>query len=282
MLVRQSDSDAALVDALQTEGLDAWSWATAGVVLVVTIVVSRVVKYVLNRVLKRRLDSALAELIARVAAYTILVVGLVYALDSLGVRIGPLLGALGIAGIAIAFALKDLLENFVAGVLLQLQRPFTYGDQVSINEHEGTVRAIDSRLVTIVTPDGETIKIPSATVIRADIDNLTEQGARRTDVPVGVAYGTDLQVAHRALAKAVEGVDEVHDHPSPEVLLVGFGESSIDFVVRYWHAPTIAAFWKARSDVTFAVEEALATEGITIPFPQRTLWLAGDGDDDEG
>ncbi len=108
-----------------------------------------------------------------------------------------------------------------------------------------------------------------------DIDNLSEQGARRTDVPVGVAYGTDLQVAHRALAKAVEGVDEVHDHPSPEVLLVGFGESSIDFVVRYWHAPTIAAFWKARSDVTFAVEEALATEGITIPFPQRTLWWGG-------
>ncbi len=281
MLVRQSDSDAALVDALQTEGLDAWSWATAAVVLVVTIVVSRVVKYVLNRVLKRRLDSALAELIARVAAYTILVVGLVYALDSLGVRIGPLLGALGIAGIAIAFALKDLLENFVAGVLLQLQRPFTYGDQVSINDHEGTVRAIDSRLVTIVTPAGETIKIPSATVIKADIDNLTEQGARRTDVPVGVAYGTDLQVAHDALSKAVESVDDVHDHPSPEVLLVGFGESSIDFVVRYWHAPTIAAFWKARSDVTFAVEEALAAEGITIPFPQRTLWLAGNGVDDE-
>ena len=136
MLLRQADGDSALVEALQSNGLDGWSWLRAGLIFVSALVLSRVLKYVVRRTLARRVDEALAELIARLLAYVIVIVGLVYALESLGVAVGPVLGALGIAGIALAFALQDILENFVAGILLQLKRPFTYGDQVAINDHD--------------------------------------------------------------------------------------------------------------------------------------------------
>lgn len=278
-MMGQSDIDGdVLADAFNGSGLSAWDWGVAGIVLAVAIVLSRVVKMLIVRILRRRVDPALASLIGRMVGYLVLIVGFVYALEGLGVQIGPVLGALGIAGIALAFALKDILENFVAGVLLQLQRPFTYGDQVLINEQEGTVHDIDTRLVTLITPAGETIKIPSATVIKSDINNYTAQGARRTTLPVGVAYGTDLRSAITVLTRAVEAVAGVHDTPRPEVLLVGFGDSSIDFVVRFWHAPSIAAFWTTRSAVALQVNDALKDAGITIPFPQRTMWWAGETD----
>ena len=273
---QQSDVDtdalSELSEALSDGGLGPWDWGTAAIVLVAGIVVSRLVKWGTVKVFQRRLDQALAVLIGRLTAYAIVTVAFVYALDSLGVAIGPVLGALGIVGIALAFALRDILENFVAGILLQLQRPFTYGDQIAVNEHEGTVRDIGTRLVTVVTPAGETVKIPSATVIKADVNNYTEQGLRRTTLPVGVAYGTDLLRAQEVLAAAVMSAEGVVESPAYEVLLDGFGDSSIDFVVRFWHLPTIADYWQVKSNVAFAVDRALAEAGITIPFPQRTVW----------
>ena len=281
---QQSDVDtdalSELSEALSEGGLGPWDWGTAGIVLLAGIVVSRLVKWGTVKMFQRRLDQALAVLIGRLTAYAIVTVAFVYSLDSLGVAIGPVLGALGIVGIALAFALRDILENFVAGILLQLQRPFTYGDQIAVNEHEGTVRDIGTRLVTVVTPAGETVKIPSATVIKADVNNYTEQGLRRTTLPVGVAYGTDLLLAQEVLAAAVTSAEGVVESPPYEVLLDGFGDSSIDFVVRFWHLPTIADYWQVKSNVAFAVDRALAEAGITIPFPQRTVWWGdppGDG-----
>jgi small-conductance mechanosensitive channel len=135
------------------------------------------------------------------------------------------------------------------------------------------VTSIDARLVTVTTPDGETVLIPSATVIKSDVVNYTSVGRRRTDVEVGVAYGTDLSEARRALEPAVGSVAGVLASPAPKILLTAFGDSSIDFVVRYWHDPSILAFWSVRSDVVVAVDAALADADITIPFPQRRLWI---------
>ena len=258
---------------------DWWTIGTAAVIFIVSLVLWRITKTGVEKVLRRRIDPALATLIARLLGYLVLVVGFVYGLDALGVAIVPILGALGIAGIALAFAFQDILENFVAGVLLQLQRPFTYGDQVSINDHEGTVHAIDSRIVTIITPAGETIKVPSATVIKSDINNYTQQGQRRTSLPVGVAYGSDLRTVERVLQDAVDGAEGVQASPKPEVYFTGFGDSSLDFDVRFWHEPSIATFWKTRHAVGLRIERALGDAGITIPFPQRTVWYAGDSDD---
>ncbi|MEZ5225275.1 MAG: mechanosensitive ion channel [Acidimicrobiales bacterium] len=137
----QADVD---VDELSRQvDLDKIGWtefATAGTIIIVTFVVARVVRSLLARALKRgQADDFISELIGRVASYLLLVFGLIYALEALGIAIGPALGALGIVGIALAFALQDLLENFVAGVLLQLRRPFRPGDEVQSVDHEGAI-----------------------------------------------------------------------------------------------------------------------------------------------
>ena len=273
-VLSQTDVDTdALAEAFDGGGLDGWSWATAGLVFVAGLVLARLLAWSITRVLRQRVDQALAALIGRLVGYVVVVVALVYSLESLGVAIGPLLGALGIVGIALAFAFRDILENFIAGIMLQLQRPFRYGDEIALNDYEGTVRDVGTRLVTVTTPDGETVKIPASTVIKSDINNYTEHGLRRTTLRVGVAYGTDLANARDVLRSATSAADGVAASPDPEVLLDGFGESSIDFVVRFWHPPTIADHWRTKSAVAFAVDAALREAGITVPFPQRTLWF---------
>ncbi len=281
--VDDGSSDSAteqIASAVSDAGLGPWDFAIALGIFVGGVVVAFVVKALVTRLMRRgnRVDPALAALIARLVGYLVMIVGFVYALESLGIPIGLAVGGLGIAGIALAFALQDILENFIAGVLLQIQRPFTYGDQILVNDHEGTVQTIDTRNTTVLTPAGELVKIPSATVIKSDITNYTQRGSRRTTLPVGVAYGTDLREAQRILLDATARAEGVLSSPPPEAYLEAFGESSIDFALRFWHKPSIADFWAARSEVAFEVESALARAGITIPFPQRTMWWAGDTD----
>ena len=271
-----------LTRQVNLDRLGVTEFVTAGVVIVVTVVIARIVRMILSKAMKRgQADDFIAELVGRIVSYIIVVFGMVYALEALGIAIGPALGALGIVGIALAFALQDLLENFVAGVLLQLRRPFRAGDEVQTVDHEGAVVRIDSRAVVIHTPAGEIVRIPSAAVIKHPIVNLTARKARRTTVEVGVAYGSSLSETTRLLEEAVAGAAGVLESPRPQVLSTGFGESSIDFAVRFWHEPSIASMWRVRHAVMLTIEQTLADAQITIPFPQRVVHLASDERSDD-
>jgi small-conductance mechanosensitive channel len=212
----------------------------------------------------------------RVFASLVVAVGFVYSLQVLGVRLAPLLGALGIGGLALAFAAQSILENVFASVLLQSRRPFRLGDQIETNDFEGTVEDVNFRTVVLRSYAGEKVLIPCAQVLNAAITNYTAKGTRRTTLEVGVAYGTDLEVAQRVLLAASASVDGVRPEPAPEAWVEQFGESSIDFALRWWHLPDIATTWRVRSGVAMAVKAAFDEAGIEIPFPQRTLgFLAG-------
>ncbi len=273
-----------LTRAFSGDGLTAWDYGTAAGTVAAGLVVGRIVRVVVKRVVARSpADSFLGDLIGRIANYVIATFGLIYGLETLGIAIGPILGALGIVGIALAFAFQDILENFVAGIILQIQRPFTSGDEIVTADHEGRIIAVDTRTITICTPDGETVRIPSAEVIKNPIVNHTQHGSRRTTVVVGVAYGTDLEQATRVAREAAASVDGVRQDPQPEALVQEFGASSIDLALRYWHPPSIASFWQIRDEVIKAVDRAFAANEISIPFPQRVLHIdrsASDGSAD--
>ncbi len=283
-----------LAEALQ--GLSATDWITAAVILVGAIVLSRVVKALTAHVVERGEGAGkAAQLVGRVVGALVVVGGFVYALQVLGVRLGPLLGALGIGGLALAFAAQSILENLFASVLLQSRRPFRLGDQIATNEIEGTVEDVNFRTVILRTYDGEKVLIPCSQVLNAPITNFTARGTRRTTLDVGVAYGTDLDTAQQVLLRAAASVEGVRPQPVPEAWVEQFGESSIDFALRWWHLPDIATTWRVRSGVAMAVKAAFDEAGIEIPFPQRTLgFLPGatvdldgrhggdDGDDEAG
>ncbi|HWH33929.1 MAG TPA: mechanosensitive ion channel family protein [Acidimicrobiales bacterium] len=264
-------ADEVLADAL--EGLDAGDWITAGIILLGSVVLSRLVQQVAARLIQRG-DGAggdASRFVGRVLAALVVVAGFVYALQVLGVGISPVLGALGIGGLALAFAAQTILENVFASVLLQSRRPFRVGDQICTNDIEGTVEDVNFRTVVLRTYDGEKVLVPCSQVLNAPIVNFTAKGTRRTTLPVGVAYDTDLALAQRLLLEAAASVDGVRPEPKVEAWAEAFGESSIDFALRYWHAPDIATLWQVRSGVALAVKAAFDDAGITIPFPQRTL-----------
>lgn len=261
-----------LADAIDTANLGLWDYGKAAIILVVSVLIGRLARFLVSRIISRTsTDDFLGDLIGRILSYIIVAFGFVYALEALDIAAAPVLGALGIVGIALAFALQDILENFVAGVILQLRRPFTSGDEIVSDGLEGTVLRIDARTVTIRTPDGETVRLPSGAVIKNPIINHTQNGRRRSTIEVGVAYGTDLDQAARVAQQATESVPGVLTTPPVEIYVENFGDSSMDFAVRYWHAPSIAAAWRTRDAVSRAISAGFADNNIQIPFPQRVV-----------
>ncbi|MGI8631977.1 MAG: mechanosensitive ion channel family protein [Solirubrobacterales bacterium] len=269
-----SGADTGKVEQVVSNGINAADGIRSAATFAAAVVASILLRRLVRRIAERSgATGTLARLFGRLAAYLIVVVGLVYALATLGVRVGPLLGALGIGGIALAFALQEILSNLIAGILLQLRRPFRRGDQIVTNEFEGTVQDINLRVTTLRNFDGETVLIPNSKVLQCPIINWTETPTRRTTLTVGVAYDTDLDRAQQVLQDALKDVESVADAPLPEAFVVEFGDSSINFAVRFWHRSEIAFMWRARDEAARALKRALDEQGIAIPFPQRTLWF---------
>lgn len=218
-------------------------------------------------------DQAVAQIVGRVLSFLLVVFGLIYALALLEIRISPLLGALGIGGVVLGLALQDILSNLVSGVLLQVRRPFKKGDQIVTNDYEGTVEGINLRVVQLTTFDGDSVYVPNSMVLQNPITNWTRTPNRRTTLQVGVAYDTDLAEAQRVLIGSLGQLEEVEKKPAPEAFVYEFGDSSINFAVHFWHGAKIKQMWRARDAAAQAIKRGLDEAGITIPFPQRTLWF---------
>lgn len=252
--------------------------ALDGIVAATIFVTSVVIGLVVTRLVVRGFVRAgaaegLGRLIGRGVAYVIVLFGLFYALAGLEVRVGPLIGALGIGGLVLGLAMQDTLVNAISGIVLQLRRPFRVGDQIVTNEYEGRVHDVNLRVVLLQTFDGEDVFIPNSTVLQAPIVNWTRTPTRRTTLVVGVAYDTPLDEAKEVLiaaTRAAGGVDLGHP---PEAFVEEFAESRIDIAVRFWHRSENIEMWRTRDHVATAVKRALDAAGITIAFPQRTLWF---------
>ena len=256
------DDDVSLSEVIQSVG-----------VFVVTIIATLVLRRLLVRWAAFHGSPHIGRVLGRFLSVVIIGIGLIYSLDIVGVRIGPLVGALGIGGVALAFAAQDMLTNLISGVMLSLRRPIKYGEQIATGEYEGTVEDVNLRTVEIRTYDGNTVLVPNKDVLQNPIVNYTRTPFRRTELVVGVAYDTDLERARQVLLDACGTVDEVREQPPPEAWVFEFGDSSINIALRYWHAADIASVWRVRSKVAVAVKRGLDAAGMTIPFPQRTLWF---------
>ena len=280
LLVAQADEP--LEEALP-DGLATSDWMAAAAIMVGAIVLYVVVKRVTARIVGRG-DSefAAAEVVGRLIGYVFLLAGVVWALSVLDVRIGPLLGAIGIGGLAIAFAAQSILENFFSSIVLRTRRPFRRGDQIQTGDHAGTVIEVNFRTLVLRTYDGERVLVPCTDVLSHPIVNHTANGRRRTTLTIGVGYDCDLRRAQQVVLGALGGVDGVLHHPEPDVLVEELGESSVELAIRFWHAPDIASLWRVRSDVAIVAKAALDEAGIEIPFPQRTLWFGRAGVEGNG
>lgn len=187
-------------------------------------------------------------------------------------RLGDIIGLLGLGSVAFGFAFQDIFKNFLAGVLLLLNEPFRLGDQIIVNGSEGTVEDITIRSTQIKTYQGERVLIPNSIVFTSPVQVLTAMPHRRTDLELGVDYNTDLTSAIELLHKTVTQVEGVLPKPEPEVDAVAFGDSAIELVVRYWSLPQKIQVRHTRTRVIIALKQACDRAGINIPYPIRTLY----------
>ncbi len=275
LLAVQTTTDTFLDDSLTSS-----DWIAAAVILVGSLLIAIIMSRVLRRVFAHGLGPGFASiLMARLASYAIFLIGLFYSLTSLGVRVGPLLGALGLGGLVVALALQGVVENFVSSIILQARRPFTVGDSVELDGRIGIVADIDSRTTLLHAVDGSQVRIPNANVASSTIVNLTREPVRRSTLDVGVSYDTDLQAAQLALLGAIARVPRVLSEPPPAVNITGFDDSSIGFRLYYWHDSDIPSELAARTDLAIAVHQALSADDITIAFPQVVVWSGQDDAD---
>ncbi|MEZ5246839.1 MAG: mechanosensitive ion channel family protein [Acidimicrobiales bacterium] len=254
-------------------------WITAGSVAAGSVVLMVVLGRVLMSFLNRRLaqPSLSVTLVVRMLRWAVLLFGFIYAASVVGVEIGPLIGALGLGGLAIALALQPVLQNLFAGVVLQTERPLEVGEEIKTNGYEGTVIDVTGRALVLQTFDGELVTIPNSQVLDAPILNQTRNTSRRSRMTVGVAYASDLTDAAEVLLDAVSSVDGVMSEPPPTAAAVEFADSSVNFELAFWHSGVESSERATRAGVVTAVHSALADAGISIPFPQRDVHLPGSG-----
>jgi len=234
--------------------------------------VTRRMTYVATkRVVKSQSLRSLLVQITHVATW---VAGILFAcvLAFPDLRLGDIIGLLGLSSVAFGFAFQDIFKNFLAGVLLLLNEPFRLGDQIIVNGSEGTVEDITIRSTQIRTYQGERVLIPNAIVFTSSVQVLTAMPHRRTDLEVGVDYNTDLASAIDLFLETVKQVKGVLPSPSPEVDAVAFGDSAIELVVRYWSAPQKIQVRQTRTRVIVELKRACDQAGINIPYPIRTLY----------
>ncbi len=187
-------------------------------------------------------------------------------------RLGDIVGLLGLSSVAIGFAFQDIFKNFLAGILLLLNDSFRLGDQVIVNGFEGTIEEISIRSTQIKTYQGERVVIPNAIVFTSPVRVLTAMPYRRTDLTLGVDYNTNLRSAIQTLLETLTQVEGVLSKPEPEIDAVGFGDSSIDLMVRFWTLPQKAEVRQAQTRAILAIKEACEQANISIPYPIRTIY----------
>lgn len=273
-LVQSLPSTSDVEKIIDTQSLTVWDFVWAFLVVLGSFFVARFVRRLLRRFLTRFPDLSTegALLIARSVGWLIILIGVVYALIILHVDMGPALVVITILAVVLFFAARGIVENFGAGLVLQGSPMFAVGDQIVTSAGTGIVKEVAGRTVRIETLDGEHVFIPNAVVIVEPITNLTALGSRRSRFEVGVAYGTDLDLAGRVLEAAAEGCGTTHPDPPPEALLREMGDHAIEFDLLFWHDPGILESQRAVDAVGRSIGRAFAENGITIAFPQRTLW----------
>lgn len=249
--------------------------ALAIVVLALTRTAANLVRRAVRKVATKTLKSlSLQSLLMQFSYVATWILGVLIAstLAFPDLNPGDIIGLLGLGSVAIGFAFQDIFKNFLAGVLLLLQEPFSIGDQIIVNEFEGTVEEIALRSTQIRTYQGVLVVVPNSIVFTSPVRVLTARPQRRTDLAIGVDYNTPLPMAITTLIEATNTVEEIYPSPSVEVDVVGFGDSSIDLVVRYWTNPEKKSVRRIQTQVMVALKQACDKADINIPYPIRTIY----------
>ena len=248
------------------------------IVILIFWFLSIVFKKVVYKLLgSRSRHQNLVKVFQRVGGALIIFIGFMIAMVIAvpGFTPAKLIGALGIGSVAIGFAFKDIFQNLLSGILLLISEPFRIGDQIVSGDYEGTVEDIKIRATTIKTYDGRQVVIPNSDLYTSALTVNTAYKQRRLQVAVGIGYEDDIEAAKAEILQALDKVESVSKKAQPSVIATGFGDSTIDLMVRWFiEDGTQANKVTSIHQVTVEIKSALDAAGVNIPFPIRTIDLS--------
>ena len=254
-------------------------WGTnigfALLILIAGMILSKwIVKLVCRGMRRAKIDDMLVDFVTSLLKWALYFVFIIAALNRLGVPTTSFIAVLGAAGLAIGLALKDSLQNFAAGVMLIIFRPFKTGDSIQAGGAEGVVENVHIFSTTMRTPDNREIILPNGDIFGGKIVNNNARDTRRIDLIIGVGYDDDLRKAKQVLEGVVAMEDRLLKEPEPLIAVGELGASSVDILVRPW--VKTSDYFATKCALTENIKLALDDAGISIPFPQMDLHLNQD------
>ena len=257
------------------------------IVFAIFFFVARTIKKVVrNLTREHRQARNLGMVLGRLAQGTTILVGLFIALSIVipSLKANDLVQLLGISGVAIGFAFRDILQNFLAGILILLNEPFQIDDQIVFKDFEGTVENIQTRATTIRTYDGRRVVVPNSELFINAVTVNTAFEHRRLQYDIGIGYGDNIDEARRLILEAMHETDGVLETPAPDAIVVELAGSSVNLRARWWiDPPRRADALDLQDRVLTNIKNKLTANGIDLPFPTQQILFhdqteATDGD----
>jgi len=242
-------------------------------VFMALVLVTRLVKRVLTEQLfpQTQLDKGTQQSIITAIGYLGFIVAAIASVSALGLTMTNLAIVAGALSVGIGFGLQNVVNNFVSGIILLVERPVKVGDWVVVGEHQGYVSRIKVRATELTTFDRSNVFVPNSELISRVVTNMTyADKLGRIIIPVGIAYGSDARKAQQLLIDVANAHPAILDEPAPAAMFRGFGDSALDFELRCF-LEDVENTIGVTSDLCFAIEEAFRREGIEIPFPQQDV-----------
>lgn len=257
------------------------------IVFAIFFFIARTIKKVVRKLTRdRRQARNLGMVLGRLAQGITILVGLFIALSIVipSLKASDLVQLLGISGVAIGFAFRDILQNFLAGILILLTEPFQIDDQIVFKDFEGTVENIETRATTIKTYDGRRIVIPNSELFTNSVTVNTAFENRRLEYDIGIGYGDDINEARQFILEAIHETNGVLETPAPDAIVVELAGSTVNIRARWWvQPPRRADVLDLQDRVLTNIKNKLTANGIDLPFPTQQILFhdqteATDGD----
>ena len=246
----------------------------AAVFLVLLVFFSRAArKFLQKRVLSRTsIDPGLQYALETGTGYLVFVFGLIIGLQSVGLNLSSLAFLTGIIGVGVGFGLQNIVNNFVSGLILLVERPIKVGDRVEIGDLTGDIVRIAARSTWVRTNDNVVIIVPNSDFISNRVTNWTANDRRvRINLPLGVSYSSDPALVREILLQVAKAQPDILHDPAPDVIFQGFGDSSLDFELRVWTEDSLRTPQILKSNLYYDIFQAFSENNIEIPFPQRDI-----------
>lgn len=240
----------------------------AALAFLIGVQLTRLLRSILKKALKRsRVDDNAVRFIDSFVKFSLYFVLILTIASGMGVDAASILALLGSASVAVGLAVQGSLSNFAGGVLLLILKPFVAGEYIKDNAgNEGTVEAVDIFYTQLITPDNKVVVLPNGNLANGTITNFTRCQERRIDIPVGIAYGEDIQKAREVIEGVAKEEPGVIQEREIKVFVDSLGESSVNLNVRCWASQS--DYWDTKWQLTEQIKYALDEAGISIPFPQ--------------